>query len=221
MVISIIVRTYNSAKFVANAIESILHQDVDPTYYEILVVDDGSTDNTIEVLGSYGSKIRIIKGDHQGAIAALNRGIQEARGNYITILDSDDTFEQGIVKAVADIFQKDGAKDFVYTDYREISVDGTEKIVSLAENIFNGVSAGVFIKKEILNAIGGYDESLIFPEYDVIIKLAEKYQGFHLALPGFIYKRRRESLTGSKELVKKGKQQLLLKYNKNFPIRDY
>lgn len=207
-------------KFVALAIESVLAQGVDPLTYEILVVDDGSIDATKDVLKKYADKIRLIEQGHLGPIAALNRGIKEAVGQYIAILDSDDVFEPAMLSSVFAVLEENPGLDFVRCDYKEISVDGKESIVSVAD-IANGVSAGFFIKKEVLEKIGGYDPILIFPEYDVAIQLTQNYQGLHLPLPLFVYLRRSRSLTGSKELAAKGKQQLFEKYGKTFNIREY
>lgn len=86
--ISVILPTYNRAKFIARAINSILNQTY--TDYEIIVVDDGSVDNTKEILKPYMGKIEYIYHEHLGASAARNVGIKAAKGEYIAFLDSDD-----------------------------------------------------------------------------------------------------------------------------------
>lgn len=88
--ISVIVATYNRAHIVSEAIDSILHQ----TYgcLEIIVVDDGSIDDTAQILRQYGSKIRVVRQENAGPAAARNRGIHQARGEIITFLDSDDVW---------------------------------------------------------------------------------------------------------------------------------
>jgi glycosyltransferase involved in cell wall biosynthesis len=86
--VSVIIPTYNRARFVTNAIDSVLAQ----TYsdYEIIVVDDGSTDNTREVLQPYMKDIRYIYQNNAGVSAARNAGIHTARGTWVAFLDSDD-----------------------------------------------------------------------------------------------------------------------------------
>lgn len=86
--VSVIIPTYNRSRYVTQAIDSILTQ----TYkdYEIVVVDDGSTDNTREVLEPYMDKIRYIYQENTGVSAARNLGIREAKGEWIAFLDSDD-----------------------------------------------------------------------------------------------------------------------------------
>jgi glycosyltransferase involved in cell wall biosynthesis len=85
---SIVIPTYNYARFVGRAIDSALEQP-GPTR-EVIVVDDGSTDHTPDVLAAYGDRIRAIRQTNQGVSAARNAGIAAARGDYIVCLDADD-----------------------------------------------------------------------------------------------------------------------------------
>jgi glycosyltransferase involved in cell wall biosynthesis len=85
---SVIVPTYNRAELIEKTINSIFAQDFQD--YEIIVIDDGSTDNTIEILKPYQERIRILQQPNRGAGAARNLGIQYAKGRYIAFLDSDD-----------------------------------------------------------------------------------------------------------------------------------
>lgn len=87
--ISVVMPTYNAEKYLREAIDSILNQ----TYsdFEFLIIDDNSTDKTLEIIESYNdSRIRVIKGDCKGIAAALNKGLEEAKGEYIARMDADD-----------------------------------------------------------------------------------------------------------------------------------
>ena len=88
--VSVIIPTYNYARFLPRAIESVLNQTCQD--FEIIVVDDGSTDNTKEVLMPFMDRIRYIYQDNKGISGARNRGIRESKGTYIAFLDSDDTW---------------------------------------------------------------------------------------------------------------------------------
>src|SRR2546428_4234233 len=109
--VSVIVPTFNRSKLVVNAIQSVLCQ----TYrdYEIIVVDDGSTDNTAEALTPYMDRIRYVYQANLGASAAQNRGVQLARGKWISILASDDlwlpTKLEAQLKVVASLGKDFGA----------------------------------------------------------------------------------------------------------------
>jgi len=88
--VSVIIPTYNRAHFLSEAIESVLAQDIYSDDIEIIVVDDGSTDNTQDVVASFGDKIKYIYQTNQGAGRARNRGIEESTAEWIAFLDSDD-----------------------------------------------------------------------------------------------------------------------------------
>lgn len=86
--VSVIIPTYNRARYVAQAVDSVLEQSYDN--YEIIIVDDGSTDDTQKTLEPYMDRIRYIYQEHSGVSAARNRGIRESKGQYTAFLDSDD-----------------------------------------------------------------------------------------------------------------------------------
>jgi glycosyltransferase involved in cell wall biosynthesis len=86
--VSCVIPVYNGERFVAEAIESIVAQDYPST--EIIVTDDGSTDDTATVLERFGERIRVIRQENQGPSVARNRGMEESRGEFIAFLDADD-----------------------------------------------------------------------------------------------------------------------------------
>jgi glycosyltransferase involved in cell wall biosynthesis len=115
--VSVIIPTYNCARYLPEALDSVLAQ----TYldFEIIVVDDGSTDNTQEVLAPYGDQIRVIRQANAGRGAARNAGILAARGEYIAFLDADDLWlPQKLEKQLA-LFETRPEIAWVYSDYAE------------------------------------------------------------------------------------------------------
>ncbi len=124
--ISVIIPVYNGAKFIKDAIESVLAQ----TYrdYEIIVVNDGSTDNTEEVLRPYIEKgvVRYFYQENQGVSAARNKGIKEARGEYIAFLDADDVW---LPEFLMSIFSTCSDFEFAFTDNYRDEIDLSNKIL--------------------------------------------------------------------------------------------
>lgn len=118
--VTIIVPVYNQEKYIRECVDSILMQDYENL--EIIVVDDGSTDSTPDILKSYGSAIRYIRQANQGAAAALNHGLRLAQGELVAWLSSDDAYmPKKILKQVAK-FQEDPTLDLIYTNW--IMIDG-------------------------------------------------------------------------------------------------
>lgn len=101
--VSVIIPTYNGDRYLAEAIESVLGQSYDN--YELLVIDDGSTDSTPAVVRAYGDRIRYIVQDNQGVAVARNHGLQLAQGSLIAFLDADDVFLPDKLAAQVAVFE--------------------------------------------------------------------------------------------------------------------
>ena len=101
---SVIIPAYNSAQFIEFALRSVLQQTFQD--FEIIIVDDGSTDNTYQILSSYkdNNKVRILRQQNQGVSVARNKGIKDAQGKYIALLDSDDAWTEDHLELAAHFF---------------------------------------------------------------------------------------------------------------------
>ncbi len=123
--VSVIIPTYNRAHYLGEAIESVLNQDIQDCRIEIIVVDDGSTDNTEEVLRKYGNSVTYIYQNNRGAGPARNRGIKEATGEWVAFLDSDDRWLPGKLTLqfmVLDAFPGYNAIHSEFTIFDETSI---------------------------------------------------------------------------------------------------
>jgi glycosyltransferase involved in cell wall biosynthesis len=112
--VSVIIPSFNNESFIGPAIESLFRQTYSEEKMEIIVVDDGSTDNTLEVLAKYEAKIVLICHNHRGIAAARNAGISRARGEIITFLDSDDIWHELRVEKVVEKFMEKPEAGMVY-----------------------------------------------------------------------------------------------------------
>jgi glycosyltransferase involved in cell wall biosynthesis len=110
--ITVIIGAYNAERYLGEAIESVLAQ----TYrnFELIVVDDGSTDRTGEIAASYGDPVRCIRQANGGMAASRNRAIPEARGDYLAFLDADDRFPPEKLEQQLAVFEADPELDVVY-----------------------------------------------------------------------------------------------------------
>jgi len=220
--ISVIIRAHNSEGFVRRAIESALNQTLDKNRYEIIVVDDGSTDSTKDTVRNYGDNLRLVELEKTGAVKAANIGVRESNGYFVTLLDSDDELEPEALQRMLAAAKEEKA-DFVYCDYYERDTRTREsRIVSLKANIFNSVACGILFRKGALENAGGHDEALIFPEYDLLIKLLNSgAKHAHVPVPLFTYNRHPRSITADKGTVKTGMEQLFKRYGKIEGLRGY
>ncbi|MBC8109639.1 MAG: glycosyltransferase family 2 protein [Verrucomicrobia bacterium] len=107
MLVSVIIPTYNYAQYISEAIESILTQENFDGEIEIIVVDDGSTDTTPEVVNRYGSRVQYIRQENQGKAKATQVGIASAKGKYLFNLDADDFFMPTRISKAVKIFEHD------------------------------------------------------------------------------------------------------------------
>lgn len=112
-IVSIIIPTYNYARFLPEALESVFSQSL--KNYEIIVVDDGSTDNTREIVGTYGDRVRYFYQSNSGVSAARNKGIKEALGDYLAFLDADDLYRPEFLEKM--LLKMEEGYDWVVCDH--------------------------------------------------------------------------------------------------------
>jgi len=118
--VSVVIPAYNYATYLPKAIDSVLKQQF--TNYEIIVVDDGSTDNTAEIVAKYGDRVRYIYKKNGGLPAARNTGIQAARGELIGFLDADDEWLPTFLKEAVKTFAR-LSPDFAIVAFRPVYID--------------------------------------------------------------------------------------------------
>jgi glycosyltransferase involved in cell wall biosynthesis len=191
--VSVIIPAYNAARYLSDSITSVIGQSY--AAWELVVVDDGSTDNTAEIAGTFLSdeRIRIIKQSNKGVSAARNAGINVARGRYITFLDADDAYlPENIAKKYSILIQNPSI-DFVYCD--AIMCDGNlneehiEKGVA-TDNLFRKViewkgesipasSSNIFVKARLMKEKFRFDEQLS--------NCADRYMKIMLAIYALAY----------------------------------
>jgi glycosyltransferase involved in cell wall biosynthesis len=168
IVFSICIPTYNRADFIKEAIQSALNQTFDK--YEVVVVDDGSTDGTKEIVQSFNSpKIRYIFKEHAGAPQTRNRAVREARGEFILWLDSDDILQNSILQEYQQCLQQYDDFDVLYCDnVRYYSDEDREEVIRYRSflgtippvKFFGGPpipNVGSLIRRSLFDKVGYYN----------------------------------------------------------------
>jgi glycosyltransferase involved in cell wall biosynthesis len=125
-VVTVLIDAYNYGRFIEQAIDSVLWQDFPMEQVEILVVDDGSTDDTAERVKQYGSRVKYLYKSNGGQASAFNLGFQHAKGEIIALLDADDYFLPGKLRRVAEEFQSDSRVGMIYHSFCKLHGDSGE-----------------------------------------------------------------------------------------------
>jgi glycosyltransferase involved in cell wall biosynthesis len=113
-VVSVLIDTYNYGQFIEQAVESVLAQDFPAEQMEVLVVDDGSTDDTAERIAKYGQRLRYFRKPNGGQGSAFNFGVAQTRGEIVALLDADDYWLPGKLRRVVAEFEKHPEAGLVY-----------------------------------------------------------------------------------------------------------
>lgn len=183
--VSVVIPVYNN-KGVLKAISSVLDQE-DYSSYEIIVVDDGSKDDTYEVLISYVKRenkeeiIKVIKQQNQGPAAARNNGIKSARGKYIAFLDSDDSWYKDKLKEQMDLLKKDKDLKLVSSTFNNNKFNNLKEfhILNLRMMLFRNYiyTSTVVVEKKALEESGLFNQKQKYSEdYDLWLRLVGKYK---------------------------------------------
>ena len=189
---SVIITNYNREKFLGRCLRSCLKQSLPKNRYEIIVVDDASTDNSKIVIDSFKDEIvSVFLKKNLGVAGASNEGIKKALGNFIIRVDADDYISENTLLFLTEILLNNPDIGFVYTDH--IRVDDKENFLervnldSLDKVLSHG--AGIMFRKSYLETIGLYNPIMRHADdYDLITRYFKNFNGFHLPLPLYRYR---------------------------------
>lgn len=214
--VSVVIPTYNQARYLETSIESVLAQ----TYpaVELIVVDDGSTDATPSILSRYGDAIRAIRQENRGAASALNRGIREARGDFICWLSSDDVLLPGKTAAQVDAFLAEPGIGMCFTGFTIIDPEGRfvadasdlpwvdrDVFVSVYwRNPINGST--VMMPRWVFDEVGLFDETLRADvDADMWLRVTDRYEVRHISGVHLQYRVHDQSLSSDRVLMTRTK----------------
>ncbi len=193
MKISVIIPTFNRINTTTQAVDSVVGQTVVPE--EIIVVDDGSTDETSQHIRNHYPDVQLITQENQGVSAARNAGIRKAKGEWIALLDSDDEWLPQKLELQIEVVEKDPSALLVHTNEKWIRnrkfVNQMKKHQKRGGYIYEHClplccisPSSVLIKKELFDQVGYFDESLpACEDYDLWLRICSKYPVSYLDEP--------------------------------------
>lgn len=199
--VSVIIPAYNRAHYVREAIESALQQTHRPL--EVIVVDDGSTDETPQVLATYSEPVRVFRQVNQGVAAARNFGVSHARGEYVAFLDSDDLWHPEKLEKQIERFEADPELGLVHCGMEtfddagrvlEVNIDGAEGWVShemllLRRLVIIAPGSSLMVPRRVFDEVGGFDVRLPPSEdWDLSYRIASRYRVGFVRAPHVRYR---------------------------------
>ena len=186
--VSVIIPAYNAARFIGEALQSVLQQTFQD--FEIIVVDDGSTDDTARVVaGIADPRIRYVYQENKGLSSARNHGLRLAQGGYIALLDADDMWQPQYLARMIETLQNNAQAGAAYCGFRYMDAAGRPLKVVVSRVVppqrfrselvrRNWLSAcAVFVRTQCYRECGGFDEHLrACEDYDMWLRMSERYE---------------------------------------------
>ncbi|BDA72034.1 glycosyl transferase family 2 [Calothrix sp. PCC 7716] len=235
--ISVIIPAYNAEKFISRTLESVLSQTYENI--EVLVIDDGSDDKTVEIVQSLAqkdSRIILFQQQNSGVAVARNLGINKSQGEFIAPIDADDIwYPQNLEKQVRCMKQSDSSVGLVYSwsvdineqekltgNFRASSIEGDVFTTLICHN-FLGNASSTLIRRNCLEKIGGYNSKFKAQnaqgceDWDFYLRIAEHFQ--FKVVPEFLvgYRKIANSMSGDYNKMAKSHNLMLKEIQKKHP----
>lgn len=199
--VTIIITAYNYDRFIERAIRSCLMQSLKTEEYEVIVVNDCSTDNTKRILDNYTDvpNLRIFHLEKNvGLAAARNFGVKRAKGQFVVFLDADDYIQKDLLMVEKIFLTENNDLDAVSVDYYLVDEKGSH--IEHVDANEKPIACGIMFRKDLLLDIGLYDESFrAREEEDLRIRFLEKNSIYNLILPLYRYRMHGDNLTKNNE----------------------
>jgi CMP-N-acetylneuraminic acid synthetase len=208
--VTVYIPTHNYGRFLKRAIDSVIDQTfID---WELIVIDDGSTDETRDVLADYRahSKIRLVEQENRGLNVTNNIALRLANGEYVMRLDADDYLDENILAILASVLDRMPEVGLVYPDYYVVNERGDvheivrRKKIGAEDQIFDLPAHGActMVRKECLVAVGGYTEEFSCQDgYDLWLKMIARFKPYNVNLPLFYYRRHGRNSTSRQQRI--------------------
>ena len=185
---------YNGARTIARAIEGVLAQSFPD--FEIIVVDDGSTDGTVEILAGFGARVTVLKQAHKQQAIARNFAVKASRGEYLAFLDADDSWLPEKLARCVEVLDRDSRCALVYSNLIAVGSDGADlgiemtpapvahapSMEELLTRLWPIVPSTVVMRREVFERIGGFSSTIAGCE-DIFFWLVAREQGEFRYLP--------------------------------------
>lgn len=218
--ISVYITNHNYARYLRQAIESVLAQTLQN--FELIVIDDGSTDNSRDIIETFSEheKIITIFQHNQGLVVTNNIALRQARGRYIMRLDADDWLDENALQVLSGVLEREPEIGLVFPDYYLVDSNGNV-LEAVRRHDFEEVKlfdqpahgAGTMIRRNCLLELEGYDETVDCQDgWDVWVRFIQNFGIRNVNLPLFYYRQHGKNLTNNERRLLEARQQILSKH---------
>lgn len=212
-IVSVIIAAYNQGRYLEEALRSVFCQSLPPEEFEVIVINDGSTDNTSAILKKCQDKIIVIEQSNQGLSKSCNLGLSKARGRYFIRLDSDDWMDPDLLRLEKEALDKNPQACCACCDRYEIIEGKQRRIQVRKENLYDLIACGMMFRTERVRAAGGY-RSVYWEEYDLFLRLKEEGEFLYLPKPLYYYRRHEENMTNKGDRRHQGWMEFIHEWGK-------
>lgn len=222
--VTVYITSLNYGRFLAEAVQSVLAQTLES--WELLLVDDGSTDETGQIAAHYAGsddRIRAIRHEtSQGLRSCANEVLTQARGDYIIRLDGDDYFDENALLVLASYLDMHPNVALVYPNWTYIDEDGTflgiekRKKIGVEAKVLDlpPHGAGTMVRRRVLKLIGGYDVQFDSQDgHELWLKVVNRFDVANVSTPLFFYRQHAASLSRDEQRLRNAHQQIKRRLN--------
>ena len=193
--VSVIVAAHNEERYLGRCLRSLLAQRFERSRYDVIVIDDASTDRTSAVLATFGDSVTVLRNEtNLGLPASLNRAITSTHSKFIVRVDADDYVNNAFLDVMYMFLADNPQFDAAACDY--LLVDDREEVISRRDAVKEPIACGIMFRTEQLIDIGLYDESFLRHEdRDLRLRFLDRYAIHHVPLPMYRYRRHEDNIT--------------------------
>ncbi len=228
--VSVIIPNYNYSQYIGEAVGSALSQ----TYknIEVIVVDDGSKDNSLEILENFAGRIKIIKQQNAGVSAARNSGVENSDGEFIAFLDADDVWLPEKIEKQINCFSANKNLGLVHVAVQDIDAHGknlkshfdglagsvAEELLLLERSVILGGGSGIMIPRKLFDEIGGFDPRLsTSADWDIFYRIANRCEAAFISEVLLKYRIHGSNMHGN---IQRMEREMLLGFQKAFANKE-
>lgn len=210
--VSVIVAAHDEERYIGRCLRSLLSQRFPREMFEVVVIDDGSTDRTSAILATFANEVRVLRNEtNLGLPASLNKAITSAHSKFVVRVDADDYVNAAFLDVLHLFLAENPRFDAAACDY--LLVDDREEVIGRGDAMKDPIACGIMFRTEQLIDIGLYDESFLRHEdRDLRVRFLDRYSIHHVPLPLYRYRRHDDNITNDADAMAHHEERLRAKH---------